>query len=127
MYSHVMVGTDDITISKNFYDKLLGVLGYNEGIIDDKGRCFYIDKRGVFSISKPIDGNAASYANGGTIGFLASSPTQVDEWHSMGLEHGGAECEEPPGVRENVFGKLYVAYLRDPYGNKICALHRMAS
>ncbi|TGD70616.1 VOC family protein [Mangrovimicrobium sediminis] len=125
MFSHVMVGSDNVELSKVFYDKLLDVLGYREGIIDEKGRCFYIAKSGVFAISKPIDGRSMTHANGGTIGFIADSPSKVDEWHAVGIANGGSECEEPPGIRENVFGRLYVAYLRDPYGNKICALHRV--
>lgn len=124
MFSHVMVGTNDIEVSKQFYDAILSALGCPGGVIDDKGRCFYMTKTGVFGVTKPIDGNAASCANGGTIGFAAKSEAEVDEWHKAGLANGGAECEDPPGVRENAFGNLYVAYLRDPDGNKVCALYR---
>ena len=80
---------------------------------------------GVFSVTKPIDGEAASVANGATIGFAAASPAQADAWHAAGVANGGKAIEEPPGVREGSVGKLYLAYLRDPDGNKICALHRM--
>jgi len=125
MFSHVMVGCDNVEVAKSFYDKLLAVLGHPEGMIDDKGRCFYVTPTGVFAVTKPIDGKPACHANGGTIGFAAKSPSEVDEWHKTGLANGGIDCEEPPGVRENAFGKLYLAYLRDPYGNKICALHNV--
>jgi catechol 2,3-dioxygenase-like lactoylglutathione lyase family enzyme len=93
-------------------------------VIDDKGRCFYRTKAGIFSISKPIDGEPASNGNGSTVGFAAADPAAADAWHAAGLAHGGTTCEDPPGVRDGAT-KLYLAYLRDPSGNKICALHRM--
>ncbi len=86
---------------------------------------FYRTKTGVFSVTLPIDGKPATHANGGTIGFAASSPEQANAWHAAGVANGGKSCEDPPGVREGAAGKLYLAYLRDPDGNKICALHRM--
>ena len=126
MYSHVMVGANDIEESKAFYDAILGTMGHEPGVIDDKGRVFYFTKSGVFSISKPIDGEPASHGNGSTIGFAATTPEIADAWHAAGLKNGGVACEDPPGIREGVGGKLYLAYLRDPSGNKICALHRVA-
>ena len=106
MFSHVMVGTNDMEASKKFYDAVLGALGYNPGVIDEKGRCFYLGKHGLFGITTPIDGNAATHANGGTIGFIAKTTALVDEWHAVGLQQGGATCEDPPGIRQNAFGKL---------------------
>ncbi len=125
MFSHIMVGADDVEKSKVFYDAVLGGLGHKTGVIDPKGRCFYYTKTGVFSISKPIDGEPASNGNGSTIGFAASDTESVDRWHATGLANGGVACEDPPGVRKGAKGDLYLAYLRDPSGNKICALHRM--
>lgn len=125
MFSHIMVGADDVAASKTFYDAVLGALGVPAGTVDDKGRVFYMTKTGIFSISKPINGAPASAANGGTIGFAAASPEQADAWHAAGVANGGTTCEDPPGVREGAIGKLYLAYLRDPAGNKLCALHRM--
>jgi catechol 2,3-dioxygenase-like lactoylglutathione lyase family enzyme len=125
MFSHIMVGANDVQSSKVFYDAILGALGYEPGVMDEKGRCFYVTKSGVFSITKPIDGEPASHGNGSTIGFSAESADAADAWHSAGLEHGGTTCEDPPGIREGRASQLYIAYLRDPAGNKICALHRM--
>ena len=126
MFSHIMVGADDIQESKQFYDATLGALGVPPGFIDDKGRVFYMTQSGVFAISKPLNGEPASAANGGTIGFSVSSPEQADAWHAAGIAAGGATCEDPPGVRDSGAVKLYLAYLRDPAGNKLCALHHMA-
>lgn len=125
MFSHVMVGADDVAEAKKFYDALLGSIGYEPGIIDPDGRCFYFTPSGIFAISKPIDGGAASAGNGSTIGFAVDGPEQADAWHAAGVANGGTTCEDPPGVREGVAGKLYLAYLRDPSGNKLCALHQM--
>ena len=126
MFSHIMVGSNDIQESKIFYDSILGALGYEPGAIDEKGRCFYFTKSGIFAISKPIDGKPACHANGGTIGIACSSQAQVDAWHAAGVANGGKSIEDPPGGREGGFGPLYLAYLRDPDGNKLCALHRMS-
>lgn len=123
MYSHVMVGADDIATSKKFYDAVMGTLGMGEGFTDPNGRVFYSNGTANFAITKPINGQAASGANGGTIGFGAASPDQVDAWHAAGTANGGATCEDPPGWREMNGMKLYLAYLRDPAGNKLCALH----
>ena len=125
MFSHIMVGASDINESKIFYDAILGALGHEPGVIDEKGRCFYFTKLGVFSISKPIDGEPVSHGNGSTIGFAAESGAMADAWHAAGLANGGTAIEEPPGPREGSIGKIYLAYLRDPAGNKVCALHRM--
>lgn len=125
MFSHIMVGANDVQESKVFYDAALGAMGYEPGVVDDKGRCFYFTKSGVFAISKPINGEPASHGNGSTIGFSADSSAQADAWHAAGLANGGTDCEDAPGVREGTIGKLYLAYLRDPSGNKICALHRI--
>jgi catechol 2,3-dioxygenase-like lactoylglutathione lyase family enzyme len=124
MFSHIMVGANDVGVSQKFYDATLGALGISPGRADDKGRVFYRTKTGVFSISKPIDGAHASHANGGTIGFASDTPEKAAAWHAAGLANGGTPCEDPPGWREGPFGKLYLAYLRDPAGNKVCALHR---
>tara|TARA_B100000900_G_scaffold308609_1_gene267304 strand:+ start:493 stop:870 length:378 start_codon:yes stop_codon:yes gene_type:complete len=122
MFSHIMIGADDIKVAKTFYDAVLGALGVAPGQIDPKGRCFYRTDTGVFAISTPIDGSAASHGNGSTIGFYAASPTAADAWHAAGLANGGVTCEDPPGERDGP-NPLYLAYLRDPSGNKICALH----
>ena len=126
MFSHIMLGANDIQASKTFYDEVLAALGHAPGVFDEKGRCFYYTKTGVFAISIPIDGEPACCGNGSTIGFAAKDPDQVNAWHTAGLANGGVTCEEPPGVREGGGMKLYIAYLRDPSGNKICALHRMS-
>lgn len=125
MFSHVMIGANDIQASKVFYDAILGTMGHKPGVIDDKGRCFYFTKAGIFALSKPIDGDPACHGNGSTIGFAAASPEVADAWHAAGLENGGTACEDDPGVRTGTTGKLYLAYLRDPSGNKICALNRV--
>lgn len=124
MFSHIMVGTNDLDKAKAFYDNLLNTLEVRPARVDGH-RIFYITKTGVFSVSRPINGEPATYANGGTIGFACNSPEQVDAWHAAGLAAGGKTCEDPPGVRQGPAGRLYIAYLRDLDGNKICAMHRM--
>ena len=123
MFSHIMVGANDIEASKKFYDAALGALGHGQPVLDPKGRYFYLTPGGLFSITSPINGEAATSANGNTIGFAAKSPAEVDAWHEAGLANGGSACEDPPGPRHS---GMYVAYLRDPSGHKVCAVHRGA-
>ena len=123
MFSHIMVGANDVEESKKFYDAALGALGIEPGVIDPKGRCFYRTPTGVFAITPPINGESATHGNGSTIGFAAKSPEEADAWHAAGIAHGGTTCEDPPGRRPE--SPFYLAYLRDPSGNKICALHFM--
>ncbi|MFI4936310.1 MAG: VOC family protein [Caulobacterales bacterium] len=124
MFSHIMVGTNDLDRAKAFYDALLGAIGIPPAMVD-RHRIFYRTPTGIFAVSLPINGEPATVANGGTVGFACSSPEQADAWHAAGVANGGKTCEDPPGVREGPAGKLYLAYLRDPDGNKICGLHRM--
>jgi catechol 2,3-dioxygenase-like lactoylglutathione lyase family enzyme len=124
MFSHIMVGSSDLEKSKTFYDAVLGTLGVGPAMADGN-RIFYMTPTGVFAVSEPINGEPACHANGGTVGFACSSTEQADAWHAAGVANGGVTCEDPPGVREGGMGKLYLAYLRDPAGNKLCALHRM--
>jgi len=128
MFSHVMVGTNDIERSKRFYDAVLGVLGAAAPLENKAStghaRLFYRHDGGTFCVSEPIDGEAATSANGGTIGFKCSSPEQARLFHDTAVANGGTSIESPPGLREGQLGALYLAYVRDPDGNKLCALHR---
>jgi catechol 2,3-dioxygenase-like lactoylglutathione lyase family enzyme len=124
MFSHVMIGSDDVEASKTFYDAALGALGVPAGQIDAKGRARYMHAGGLLLITKPINGEPSSGANGGTIGFAASTPEDADAFHAAGLANGGIAIEDAPGWRENGNIRLYLAYLRDPGGNKICAMCR---
>ena len=125
MFSHVMLGVSDLEVSRKFYDALLGTLGIAPGVAN-KSRYFYRSPTGVFGITLPINGEPATHGNGSTIGFATQTPEQTDAFHAAGVANGGSTCEDPPGYREGASGPLYLAYLRDPDGNKICALHRPA-
>jgi catechol 2,3-dioxygenase-like lactoylglutathione lyase family enzyme len=125
MFTHVMFGSNDLAASKKFYDAVLGVIGIQApSQPDPKGRYFYRSKTGSFGITKPIDGNTATHANGGTVGFACSSPEQAKAFHDAGVANGGKSIEDPPGWREGAAGRIYLAYLRDPCGNKVVAVHR---
>ena len=128
MFSHIMLGTNDIERSKRFYDAVLGVLGAGEPLRNQAktghARLFYRHDGSTFCVSEPINGEPASFANGGTVGFKCSSPEQVRQFHDAAVAHGGSSIEDAPGLREGSLGAMYLAYVRDPDGNKLCALHR---
>ncbi|QQX92460.1 VOC family protein [Gluconobacter sphaericus] len=124
MFSHIMLGSNDIALSKTFYDATMGVLGCEPAEPNAKGVLTYAHSAGCLFITKPLNGKSATPANGGTIGFAMSSPEQVDAWHKAGVANGGEAIENPPGIRHTPIGDLYLAYLRDPDGNKLCALYK---
>ena len=128
MFSHVMVGTNDIARSKTFYDAVLGVLGSGEPIQNKAGsghmRLFYRHDGSTFCVTEPIDGMNAASSNGGTIGFKCSSPQQVLAFHDAAVANGGKSIEGLPGVRNGAMGPMHLAYVRDPDGNKLCAIYR---
>ena len=128
MFSHIMLGTNDIDRSQRFYDAVLGVLGAGEAMENRNAagqmRLFYRHGGSSFCVTEPIDGEPATFANGGTIGFKCESPEQVTQFHDLAVAHGGTSVEDPPGPRQGALGTMHLAYVRDPDGNKLCALHR---
>ena len=126
MFSHVMLGVNDLEVSKKFYDALLGTLDVAPGVAN-KTRYFYRSPGGTFAICTPVNGEQASHGNGSTIGFAAQSSEQADAFHAAGVANGGTTCEDPPGLRQGPGGAIYLAYVRDPDGNKLCVLHRPAA
>ena len=126
MFTHIVVGANDPEASRRFYDAALGALGISPSAgPDPKGRFWWRDPRGVsFAVGQPIDGEPACHANGGTIGFYAATPEMVHAFQAAGVAAGGRAIEDPPGERNGPFGTLILSYLRDPDGNKVCALHR---
>jgi catechol 2,3-dioxygenase-like lactoylglutathione lyase family enzyme len=128
MLNHIMVGSNDIERSKTFYDAVLATIGAGEPFrhLGDKGqtRLFYRHDGGTFGVGEPIDGEAASVGNGGTVGFKCSSPEQVKQFHDVAVAHGGTSIEDPPGPREGSLGTMHLSYVRDPDGNKLCAIYR---
>ena len=121
MFTHVVVGSNDLAKSKKFYDAVFTAIGANSSV-DMNGRLAYPHNGTNFLVTTPLNGEPASYANGGTIGFSMDSPEQAKAWHDAGVAAGGTSCEDPPGLRDLGFAKYYLAYLRDPDGNKLCAL-----
>ncbi|WP_086982776.1 VOC family protein [Vibrio aphrogenes] len=124
MFSHIMLGSNDLEASKTFYDAILGTLGYEPGVIHGDS-CVYATPTGIFILKTPINGEPATHGNGSTFGFTITSPELVDAWHEAGVANGGTSCENPPGERNGPAGRLYLAYLRDPSGNKLCGTHRL--
>jgi catechol 2,3-dioxygenase-like lactoylglutathione lyase family enzyme len=121
MFSHIVLGANDVDEAKAFYDAIFEAAGGDAGQSDPKGRVMYAKDGMRLVITKPLNGEAATGANGGTIGFTMKSPEMVNAWHAAGIANGGTTCENPPGVREVGARKLFLAYMRDPSGNKLCA------
>lgn len=125
MLTHVYVGTNDLERAKHFYDAVFAALGH--GAATGLGSSYiWRNQAGVFGVTQPIDGNPATVANGGTVGFAAASVDAVNAAHDAGVAAGGRSIEDPPGWRGEGAWRMYLAYVRDPDGNKICLLHKAA-
>lgn len=128
MFSHVMVGSNDIDRSKRFYDAVLAVVGGGKAIRNEAGtghvRLFYPHDGSMFCVSEPINSEVATCANGGTVGFKCNSPEQVQQFHDVAVANGGTSIEALPGLRESPMGAMHLAYVRDPDGNKLCGMYR---
>ena len=128
MFNHIMVGSNDLARSEAFYNVVLGVLGAGPPLRNQSPsghmRLFYRHEGNTFCVAEPIDGEPATCANGATIGFKCSSPEQAKHFHDVAVAAGGTSIEDPPGLRTSTLGSLYLAYVRDPDGNKLCALYR---
>ena len=127
MFSHVHLGSNDPARAKKFYDALMKALGGSEGQkLDDRDRYFYMHGGAMFIVGAPLDGKQATPGNGVTIGFAVDSPEQGDAWHQAGLANGGTSVEDAPGIRDRGDrGRIYLAYLLDPDGNKLSALKKL--
>lgn len=129
MFNHIVIGSNDIERSKRFYDAVLGTLGASEPLRNQAGsghtRLFYRHDGNTLCVTEPINDEEATSANGGTIGFKCNSPEQVREFHDAAIRYGGKSIEDPPGLREGSLGAMYLAYVRDPDGNKLCAIYRV--
>ena len=128
MFNHIMVGSNDLARSEAFYNAVLGVLGAGPPLRNQSPsghmRLFYRHEGNTFCVAEPIDGEPATCANGATIGFKCSSPEQAKHFHDVAVAAGGTSIEDPPGLRTSTLGSLYLAYVRDPDGNQLCALYR---
>ena len=130
MFNHIMVGSNDIERSKRFYDAVLGLLGAGEPVrnVANSGhvRLFYRHEGNTFCVTQPINDEPATAANGSTFGFKCTSPEQVQAFHDVAVANGGTSIEDAPGLRNASLGALYLSYVRDPDGHKLCALYRPA-
>lgn len=126
MFSHVHIGSNDVERSRRFYDAIFAALGAGPGTKDpDRNRYFYRHDGAMLIVGEPLDKQPATAGNGMTIGFRIDSPEQGEAWFRAGVANGGTAIEDPPGVRKKTAGTLFLAYLRDPDGNKLCVLKFM--
>jgi len=124
MLSYLTIGANDLAASVRFYDAVLIPLGYSRG--DGKAYAQYylegVEDRdngpGTIDVMEPFDGQPATPGNGMMPAFRAPDAATVREIHAAGLAAGGTD-EGAPGTRDYYSPTFYVAYLRDPLGNKL--------
>ena len=118
IFNHVCVGTNNLEQATSFYNATMQALGLNNlGPMGENGMMYGSDKPELV-VTKPANGEPATFGNGGTLGFVAPSRDAVHKFHAAGIANGGTD-EGEPGPRAFA-PTAYAAYLRDPDGNKIC-------
>tara|TARA_Y100000746_G_C15072878_1_gene272609 strand:+ start:45 stop:428 length:384 start_codon:yes stop_codon:yes gene_type:complete len=125
MFAQIVIGSDNILEAKKFYDAVLATIDVPEGTFDaEKQRIYYRTSTSTFIVTKPNDGSSATVANGGTLGFKCKTPEQAKAFHDAAVANGGLSIEDPPGWRNlGADRKVYLAYVRDLTGHKLCATH----
>src|SRR5690348_6028342 len=119
IFTHVTVGTNDLAQARSFYDSVLAPLGYKRlNDLGDNGS-IWGEAAPEFFVLKPANGQPASFANGGTISFVAPNRAAVAAFHKAALEFGGKD-EGAVGPR-SWHPNAYAAYVRDLDGNKLAA------
>ena len=124
MLSYVMFGTNNAEEARRFYEPVLGAIGYK--VFHDHGSLGLApdgdpSQGHTVWVGRPHDGQAARPSNGTMPGFHARTRSEVRAFHAAALANGGT-CEGPPGLREAYGPNMYMAYVRDPVGNKMSAL-----
>jgi len=119
IFTHVCVGTNDLGRARGFYDRTLGALGYKRVADLGENGSIWGEDGPAFFVLKPGNGLPATYANGGTISFVAPDRASIDAFHAAALAQGGRD-EGVPGPR-SIAPNAYAAYIRDPDGNKLAA------
>ena len=125
MLSHVTLGATDIERAAKFYDRVLATLGIVR-VKTFKAGIGYAQEgfAGIeppFWVLRPFDRKPPSAGNGAMIAFSAKTRSAVDAFHKIALESGGRD-EGAPGLRPHYHPNFYGAYVRDPSGNKLCAV-----
>jgi len=123
MFSHIILGVNDLEKSILFYDEIMPVLGHcrhSTGLTFAGYGHSSNAELGVDSlwINKPLDGEPATVGNGTNVAFIAADRNMVDAFHQKAIEMG-AQDEGKPGIRAEAHSNFYAAYVRDPEGNKL--------
>ena len=133
MFRYVCLGTNDPARARVFYDRVLATLAIHRvdtgdegfesgwsgwGTYNDEGR-----EELALWLCPPFDGAPATPGNGVMVAFTAATREQVDAFHAAALAAGG-RSEGEPGLRLQYNVDFYAAYVRDPDGNKLAAVHR---
>lgn len=120
MFAYAMLGANDFEKAVQFYDALMNLLGQRRSWTDANVASWgCLDARGTgLSVGRPFDGQPASFGNGGMLAFHARSVELVKSLHKTALVMGGTD-EGAPGLRDRYGPGFYVAYVRDPDGNKL--------
>jgi len=122
MIGYTMVGTKDLSRAKAFYDPLFKLMRLSL-CYEDAQVASWGDKDDetvpTFFVCYPYDGKPAIVGNGTMTAFRVERASEVDKLYEMAIRGGGAD-EGKPGFRPESYGdKFYVAYVRDPDGNKL--------
>ena len=125
MISHLTLGTNDLTQAARYYDQILSLIGAKQVASTDSVVFYeFPDSPTKLAITKPFNGEMATFGNGTMLALKASSEDKVKEMYKLAI-HLNSKCEGEPAPRNN--GAYFAAYFRDLDGNKIAIFYREES
>ena len=112
--NYFVVGTNNMTATKGFYDALFAQAGLQSVQPSDR-MTYWVGADFAFAAATPFDTKPATHGNGTMVGFAVGSEEEVKRLHALAITLGGT-CEGAPGQR----GPRFSAYVRDLDDNKLC-------
>lgn len=117
MIAYSTIGTNDMNRAIAFYDAVFEAIGGLRQVSGETWTQYGREgERAKVCLTQPYDGKIATYGNGAMLAFETGTRANVDAAYAAALAQGGTDAGKP-GVREDTH---YVAYMRDPDGNKLC-------
>ena len=119
---HISLGVPDIEEARRFFDPALEALGLTCLAANEAFAAYGVDAV-QFLVMVPSDGKQATRGNGTHIAFRANSTAAVDRFHERALAGGGVNSGDPGPRPEYPAENVYAAFVFDPFGHKLEAIH----
>jgi catechol 2,3-dioxygenase-like lactoylglutathione lyase family enzyme len=122
MLSHVSVGVTDLGRAIAFYDAALGALGYVR-VFTGPISAGWGTPDGTEPFAVKLQARPPTAGPGAHLAFVAPDADAVDRFHAAALRLGAVD-DGAPGARPQFGATYYAAFVFDPDGNRLEAVHQ---